>query len=121
MTDRIDALYEDVKPEPYHPTWPVRPDEEKDRMRELRRQLAKVPAAMHHLGGIRNDDRYGPVVREMQALQLVHGARIRDAGIPRHVLAAATNPATGRPPLTQLRGWDDRDAALKFWKKAYCA
>lgn len=121
MTDRISALYADVKPEPYRHTWPVRPDEEKARMRELQRQLVKIPAALHRLGGVRNDAQYGPVIREMELLQQAQGARIRDAGIPRHALAAMVHHDTGKPPATQLRGWDDRDAALKFWKKAYCA
>lgn len=120
MTDRISALYADVKPEPYRPVWPTKSDEDRARSRELGRRLATMPSYLRGAGAA-GDPTYGPIVRELLEMQRTYGARVRDAGIPRHVLAAMTNPATGKPPTSRLDGWDERDAALKFWKKAYCA
>jgi hypothetical protein len=104
--DTISTIYAEVKPPKFTYNWPRRSEEEKQRMRDAMQDFqpgtGKPPQVVIDLS------------KEI-------GARIRDAGIPRHVLAEMTSPATGKPLVHQIAGWDERDAALKFWKKAYCA
>lgn len=115
--DLISTTYAEVKPERFQWQWPKRPDDEVHRSRQLRELLSAVPARLHHTEA-------GPVGKTLKELRLLaetQGARIRDAGIPRHVLEACTHPDTGKPNRAQLHGWDERDAALRFWRRAYCA
>ena len=121
--DLISTIYSDVKPERYTPPIPAMPDDQRARSKQLHEQLRNlgVTSTMRRLGGLSADPKRGPLVRELRDIEMAQGARYRDAGFRRDFLADLTHPVTGEPPRTMLRGWDERDAALKFWRRAYCA
>jgi hypothetical protein len=118
--DIISSIYAEVKPAPFRREWPKRPEAEKDRARFLVERLTRMPQYREDPVTLQQIDSHDAVRRELRELQRRQGARLRDADLPREVVAAP-HPERGTPPVEMLRGWDERDAALKFWHRAYCA